>query len=470
MMDDTRARVMNMIARGVLSRTDDASDSGMQLCEVSLLHGEAKATVERFQQYGFTSVAPNESEAVVFFIGGGRDHGIILSLDNRVSRMPGQAEGEVSLYTDEGDFIALKRNQAIELRTKRWQQRAETETLLESPEITLRGDIAHEGKTDQLGDYNLAGTLTVDRINAGSIGGAGGTGTPGGVLPDAPVTGKVYGRGGDPTLRAGADWREVLPAAALPVGAMLDYAGSGDPPYWLFCDGRAVPRFTYAALFAAIGTTWGMGDGVTTFNIPDWRGRVAVGHDPGEATGRVNFSITGINVGVIGASGGSQYLQQHAHTITDSGHNHYVNDPQHSHTGGNHQHVQENHQHGLYDPGHGHGISDPGHGHTLDVGIGYYVGMGGGGNGFVLPGGSALGAHGSGTGIGIYGSGTNALADWGGVVWTQAGTGGVQTTGSGTGIWLNASNANISINNTGSGGAQNMPPVLVAPKIIFTGV
>jgi microcystin-dependent protein len=50
---------------------------------------------------------------------------------------------------------------------------------------------------------------------------------------------------------------------------------------WLFCDGSAVHRITYAALFAVIGTEYGSGDGSTTFNVPDLRGRVPVGVDGG---------------------------------------------------------------------------------------------------------------------------------------------------------------------------------------------
>lgn len=64
-----------------------------------------------------------------------------------------------------------------------------------------------------------------------------------------------------------------------PVGAIMPYGGDSDPAYWLICDGRAVSRTDYAELFAVIGTTYGIGDGSTTFNIPDLRGRVAVGHN-----------------------------------------------------------------------------------------------------------------------------------------------------------------------------------------------
>jgi len=62
-----------------------------------------------------------------------------------------------------------------------------------------------------------------------------------------------------------------------PIGTIAPFGGASDPSYWLICDGRAVSRTDYAALFGVIGTTYGAGDGSTTFNIPDLRGNVAVG-------------------------------------------------------------------------------------------------------------------------------------------------------------------------------------------------
>jgi microcystin-dependent protein len=62
-----------------------------------------------------------------------------------------------------------------------------------------------------------------------------------------------------------------------PPGVVSQYAGASAPAGWLFCDGSPVSRSTYAALFAAIGTTYGIGDGSSTFNLPDLRGKVPVG-------------------------------------------------------------------------------------------------------------------------------------------------------------------------------------------------
>lgn len=67
--------------------------------------------------------------------------------------------------------------------------------------------------------------------------------------------------------------------SAIPTGSVLDYAGGSAPTGYLMCDGSAVSRASYASLFATVGTSYGSGDGSTTFNIPDLRGRIAVGRD-----------------------------------------------------------------------------------------------------------------------------------------------------------------------------------------------
>lgn len=69
--------------------------------------------------------------------------------------------------------------------------------------------------------------------------------------------------------------------ARMPAGVIADFGGTSAPTGWLLCDGSAVSRTTYADLFAAISTNFGIGDGSTTFNVPDCRGRVKVGTGSG---------------------------------------------------------------------------------------------------------------------------------------------------------------------------------------------
>jgi hypothetical protein len=97
-------------------------------------------------------------------------------------------------------------------------------------------------------------------------------------------------------------------ANLIPSGIIMPYAGATAPGGYLVCDGAAVSRTTYAALFAAIGTNWGVGDGSTTFNLPDLRGRFlrgvdgAAGNDPDKATRTAN------NGGNVGNNVGSYQL------------------------------------------------------------------------------------------------------------------------------------------------------------------
>lgn len=99
-------------------------------------------------------------------------------------------------------------------------------------------------------------------------------------------------------------------AGLLPVGLVLPFAGAAAPSQWLLCFGQAISRTTYAALFAALGTGYGVGDGSTTFNLPDMRGRVAAGRDDmgGAAASRltnVGTGNPGINGAALGAVGGA---------------------------------------------------------------------------------------------------------------------------------------------------------------------
>lgn len=69
-----------------------------------------------------------------------------------------------------------------------------------------------------------------------------------------------------------------------PVGSISLFAGTTAPNGWLICDGSAVSRTTYANLFSVIGTTYGTGDGSTTFNIPNLKGKVPVGLDSSDTS------------------------------------------------------------------------------------------------------------------------------------------------------------------------------------------
>ena len=96
----------------------------------------------------------------------------------------------------------------------------------------------------------------------------------------------------------------------LPIGTLLPFTSTSTPDNWLLCDGSAISRTTYSQLFNVIGTKYGTGDGSTTFNLPDLRGRVPVGYD----STQTEFNSTG-------KTGGEK-----THTLTVS------EMPSHSHT------------------------------------------------------------------------------------------------------------------------------------------
>jgi microcystin-dependent protein len=124
-------------------------------------------------------------------------------------------------------------------------------------------------------------------------------------------------------------------ATGMPVGAAMPFLGNTPPPGFLVCDGQAVSRTTYAELFAVIGTIYGAGDGVHTFNVPDLRNQFIRGKADDRAVGSLqagSFASHTHPVSDPGHTHGVSASQAaHGHVITTGSHNHSVNDPGHSH-------------------------------------------------------------------------------------------------------------------------------------------
>lgn len=118
----------------------------------------------------------------------------------------------------------------------------------------------------------------------------------------------------------------------LPVGGLLPYIGSTAPnANFALCAGQAISRTTYSVLFALVSTTFGSGDGSTTFNIPDLRGRGLFGLDNmgGSAANRITVAGGNFDGTVLGGTGGGQNgtiakanLPSYNLTVTDPGHTH----------------------------------------------------------------------------------------------------------------------------------------------------
>lgn len=134
----------------------------------------------------------------------------------------------------------------------------------------------------------------------------------------------------------------ALEEATVPTGSITMFGASSAPTGWLLCDGSAVSRTTYAALFAVISDTYGVGNGTTTFNLPNLKGRVPVGLDSADSS-----------FDVLGETGGAK-----THTLTTS------EMPSHTHTQNAHTHTQDAHNHTSAAHTHGPGSDIVGRGVT----------------------------------------------------------------------------------------------------------
>jgi len=166
------------------------------------------------------------------------------------------------------------------------------------------------------------GVVTIKRVtNIGTVNLAGGE----------IVAGGVYD-----VLYDGTNYILLNPSVTDNPCDLKPFAGSTAPNGYALTFGQAISRTTFSSVFACAGVAWGPGNGSTTFNLPDLRGRSVFGKDDmgGSAANRITAGVSGITGTTIGAAGGNQNVQQHNHVVnvTDPGHTHTVTDPGHTHT------------------------------------------------------------------------------------------------------------------------------------------
>jgi len=199
MLKPLRNRVYNIVSRAVLEMANDSKK--MQALKVAVLAGENRDDVEYFQDYGFTSVPLPGAEALVVCPQGNREHMIAVKVGNRTVRLKDLAEGEVAIYTDEGDKIHLKRGNNIEVV-------AATKVLVTTPEAEFSGNVKIQGNLTVIGTslmtlaVTMKNTLTVDLTATikgllSALGYSGLAGAPVSSAVDITTTANMTGGGTD---------------------------------------------------------------------------------------------------------------------------------------------------------------------------------------------------------------------------------------------------------------------------------
>lgn len=117
----------------------------------------------------------------------------------------------------------------------------------------------------------------------------------------------------------------TIPIVSVPTGGLMPYAGATAPDQFLLCDGQAVSRTTYADLFAVIGTAYGVGNGTTTFNVPNLMGRVPMGAGTGAQNGGSGSGAISGGTAMTARSRGD-FSGAESHTLSEA------QLPVHSHT------------------------------------------------------------------------------------------------------------------------------------------
>lgn len=155
-----------MVTRGLVRLIDPAV--AMQALQIEVLQGEVLNGVEHMEPYGFTAHAHPGAESVNLGVNGKRSHTIVLCVADRRYRMQGLAQGEVAMYTDEGDYILLKRDRIIDILAEN-----EFNVTAAIAKLVSSTKVRHETPlTEMTGDLEVAENLEVggDALIAGNVG------------------------------------------------------------------------------------------------------------------------------------------------------------------------------------------------------------------------------------------------------------------------------------------------------------
>lgn len=183
-------------------------------------------------------------------------------------------------------FLKKKAENGTSIRP--FSKLAPGDVRIEGEHVYVLGDTVVEGDITTDGTISFTDDTTLERLSSGTLG----------------VNGTAI---------------VLATSQAFPPGGIIQFGGAIAPTGWVLCDGSAISRSTYSALFGIIGGFYGVGDGTTTFNVPDLRQRIPLGK-----------AVSGTG-STLGETGGAI---DHTHS-----------GPSHTHTGPSHTHSTPNHSH-----------------------------------------------------------------------------------------------------------------------------
>lgn len=151
-LEPIRRKLRLIVSRAIVTVVSD--DQGFQVIQLKGLPGEVLDGIERFQNYGFTSVPLPGAESIIVFVGGSRSHGVAIAVDDRRHRKKNLQPGESAMYSDEGDSIHLRRGKIIAVTSG-------GEVQVTAPKIKLNGatEVTADGAAVKL---TASGEVTID--------------------------------------------------------------------------------------------------------------------------------------------------------------------------------------------------------------------------------------------------------------------------------------------------------------------
>jgi phage baseplate assembly protein V len=162
MFKQLQRKIQLLVSRAVVNIvTDSLKQQNMQ---INLLDGETADDVERFQNYGHTSVPPTGSEAIVLSVGGKRQHLVAVVVDSKSSRLKDLKSGDSALYHLDGHYLLLTEEQLVNLVCKNLHAKADEKILFETQQTQFTGNVDIIG-----GDSKASGTSTAADHISGDI-------------------------------------------------------------------------------------------------------------------------------------------------------------------------------------------------------------------------------------------------------------------------------------------------------------